>query len=102
MWKKSDSFWLELTDDVDRSAMLTALGLQPLRVTATVGDEAVSRKGYIDVLILSFDRKTYVMHAKVVENTTEHRLRSNELVLKMDDSVSDDLCAIHEIDGIIF
>lgn len=105
MWKETDDFWLTLPGNEDESALLIALGVQPLRMTASFdgeNDEPVKRKGHLDVTILSFDRKSGDMLATVVENTTGLRLRSQTLNLRIDDDGDTEVCHINEIDGIIF
>lgn len=69
-------------------------------------DDDLSEDGgcYIDVRILSFDRKSGEISATVVENTSGHMLGTMTLRMKIDpeDDHYYGICEIKEIKGIIF
>ncbi len=101
MWKPDDDFWLEMTKN-DTSALQVALGIKPLRITASDSETDESRKGHIDVLIVSFDRKSHVLNCNIIENETTHRFSSRQLVLTVDERCDTETCRIRKIEGIIF
>ena len=108
MWKSDDDFWLTVPEKDDLSPLLLALGLEPLRITASINrdDEddslPVKRDGYLDVKISSFDRKSNLMSVSVSENTTGLKLHDRILTIKVDEYSDDIICRIEEIHGITF